>query len=31
MSEDKLFDMNYFLNEYNLFDDEAGVEGFYIF
>ena len=31
MSEDDLLDMEYFLNEDNLFDDEAGVEGFYIF
>ena len=31
MSEDDLLDMDYFLNEYDLFDDEAGVEGFYIF
>lgn len=31
MSEDNLLDMDYFLNEDNLFDDEAGVEGFYIF
>ena len=31
MSEDDLLDMDYFLNEENLFDDEAGVEGFYIF
>ena len=31
MSEDALLDMDYFLNEDNLFDDEAGVEGFYIF
>ena len=31
MSEDDLRDMDYFLNEDNLFDDEAGVEGFYIF
>ena len=31
MSEDDLLDMYYFLNEDNLFDDEAGVEGFYIF
>ena len=31
MSEDDLLDMNYFLNEDDLFDDEAGVEGFYIF
>ena len=28
MSEDELLDMDYFLNEDNLFDDEAGVEGF---
>ncbi len=27
-SEDELLDMNYFLNEDDLFDDEAGVEGF---
>ena len=26
MSEDDLLDMDYFLNEDNLFDDEAGVE-----
>ena len=31
MSEDDLLDMNYFLNEDDLFADEAGVEGFYIF
>lgn len=31
MSEDDLRDMDYFLNEEDLFDDEAGVEGFYIF
>ena len=31
LSEDDLLDMDYFLNEDNLFDDEAGVEGFYIF
>ena len=31
MSEDDLLDMDYFLYEDNLFDDEAGVEGFYIF
>ena len=31
MSEDDLLDMDYFLNEDNLFDDEAGVEGFCIF
>lgn len=28
MSEDDLLDMDYFLNEDDLFDDEAGVEGF---
>ena len=31
MSEDDLLDMDYFLNEDNLFYDEAGIEGFYIF
>ncbi len=31
MSEDDLLDMDCFLNEDDLFDDEAGVEGFYIF
>lgn len=31
MSEEDLLDMDYFLNEDNLFDDEAGMEGFYIF
>ena len=31
MSEDGLLDMDYFLNEDDLFADEAGVEGFYIF
>lgn len=31
MSEEDLLDMDYFLNEDDLFDDEAGVEGFYIF
>lgn len=31
MNEDDLLDMDYFLNEDDLFDDEAGVEGFYIF
>lgn len=30
MSEDDLLDMDYFLNEDDLFDDEAGVKGFYI-
>lgn len=28
MSGDVLLDMDYFLNEDNLFDNEAGVEGF---
>ena len=31
MSDDELLDMDYFLNEDDLFDDDAGVEGFYIF
>ena len=31
MSEDDLLDMDYFLNEDDLFSDEAGVEGFYTF
>lgn len=31
MSEDELLDMDYFLHEDDLFADEAGVEGFYIF
>ncbi len=31
MSEEDLLDLDYFLNEDDLFDDEAGVEGFYIF
>ncbi len=31
MSEDALLDMDYFLNDDDLFADEAGVEGFYIF
>jgi len=31
MSEDALLDMDYFLNEDDLFADEAGAEGFYIF
>lgn len=31
MSEDDLLDMDYFLNEDDLFDVDAGVEGFYIF
>ena len=31
MSEDNLLDMDSFLNEEDFFDDEARVEGFYIF
>uniref|UniRef100_UPI0040560FC2 hypothetical protein n=1 Tax=Agathobacter sp. TaxID=2021311 RepID=UPI0040560FC2 len=31
MSEETLLDMDYFLNEDDLFNDEVGVEGFYIF
>jgi len=31
MSDEDLLDMDYFLNEDDLFADEAGVEGFYIF
>lgn len=31
MSEDALLDMDYFLNEDDLLEDEASVEGFYIF
>ncbi len=31
MGGDDLPDMDYFLNEDGLLDDEAGVEGFYIF
>lgn len=31
MSEDELLDMDYFLNEDDLFDDEACVEDFFIF
>lgn len=31
MSEEDLLDMDYFLNEDDLFDDKAGVEVFYIF
>ena len=31
MSDDELLDMDYFLNEDDLFDNDAGVEGFYIF
>lgn len=31
MGEDALLDMDYFLNEDDLLDDEAGAESFYIF
>ena len=31
MSDEDLLDLDYFLNEDDLFADEAGVEGFYIF
>ncbi len=31
MSEEDLLDMDYFLNEDDLFCDEVGSEGFYIF
>lgn len=31
MSKDDLLYMNYFLNKDDVFDDEVGVEGFYIF
>ncbi len=31
MGGDDLLDMDYFLNDDDLFDGEAGVEGFYIF
>ena len=31
MSEEDLLDLDYFLNEDDLFADEAGVEGFYLF
>ena len=31
MSEDELLDMDYFLNEDDLFSAEAGVDGLYIF
>ena len=31
MNDDELLDMDYFLNEDDLFADESGVEGFYIF
>jgi len=31
MSDDDLLDMDYFLNDDDLFDEEIGEEGFYIF
>lgn len=31
MSDNDLLDMDYFLNEEDLFDENAGVAGFYIF
>lgn len=31
MSDSDLLDMDYFLHEEDLFDEDAGVEGFYIF
>ena len=31
MSEDDLLDMDYFLHENDVFADETGIEGFYIF
>lgn len=31
MSEDDLLDMDYFLNEDDIFDDLFGEDGFYIF
>ena len=31
MSDETLLDMDYFLNEDDLFNDETGVEDFYIF
>ncbi|MFR6171879.1 MAG: hypothetical protein ACLUJN_10245 [Blautia sp.] len=31
MSGDELLNMDYFLKEDNLFDDVAGIEGFYVF
>ena len=30
MSDDDLLDMDFFLNEDDLFSDDAGVEGFFI-
>lgn len=31
MCENDILDMDYFLNEHDLFDDGARMEGFYIF
>lgn len=31
MSDNDLLDMDYFLHEDDFFDEDAGVEGFYIF
>lgn len=31
MNDSDLLDMDYFLNEEDLFDEDAGVDGFYIF
>lgn len=31
MSDNDLLDMDYFLHEEDLFDEDAGVEGFYFF
>ena len=31
MSEDDLLDMDYFLHENDVFADETGIEGFYLF
>lgn len=31
MSDSDLLDMDYFLHEEDLFDEDAGAEGFYIF
>ena len=31
MSDDDLLDMDYFLNEDDLFDEDAGVEGIFFF
>ena len=31
MSDEAILDMDYFFHEDDLFDDEVGLEGFYIF